>query len=98
MTSWGSGENRCPAERQIAEPESSGSISGVIGVLLPSPPLPSPSSMEMIQNRDFAGGSVMVSLPVLRKEHSKWFNFPGREQVCGGEWCRRSSIGIVRLA
>lgn len=78
-----SGENRCPPERQIAEPEYSGSISCVIGVLLPSP-LPSTSLMATIQNRDFASGSVVVSLPVLRKEHSKWFNFPGREQVWGG--------------
>lgn len=79
MTSWGSGENRCLPERQIAEPKYSGRVSCVVGML--QSPLHSISLMEMIQNRDLAGGSVVVSLPVLRKEHSNWFNFPGRKQV-----------------
>lgn len=58
--------------------------------------------MEMIQNKDFTGGSVVVTLSVLRKGHSNWFNFPGREQAWGAQKKQvvqsSSSIGVLRLA
>lgn len=78
----GSGENCCPPETQIAEPKYFGRVSCAIGILLQSS-LHAASWMEMILNEDFTGGSVVVSLSVLREEPSNWFNFPGREQEWG---------------
>lgn len=45
---------------------------------------------ETIQNKHFTDSSVVVSLTVLRKGYSNWFNFPGRDQAWGEEknkWC-----------